>query len=374
MARILSLVWYRVLPARFGGQKAIVQFNQSLGQKIPLTCLCSRNNEPVGTESFTVIPELPDGKWQFLHPFLHRKIAEKIRLHQITHLILEHCYHGLNGIRVARKHGIPLIIHSHNIEYLRFRHMHKWWWPILFWLEKKTHRAADLSMFKTDRDLHHAVEAFGLDTSKCMVVPHGLESTRVASPEERIKRRRELEERHGIAPGTRIIYFNGTLDYEPNALALREIVEKIIPALMARTREPFIVLVTGRIIYPHYQYLKAFSHPCYLYAETVDEVSIYFAGADIFINPVSTGGGIKVKLMEALSYGLPVVSYVSGATGIDLATTGDALTLVADNDTVGCASEVISHWNDQPQLASAFFREYHWEAIVRRLAERIEQL
>ena len=48
-------------------------------------------------------------------------------------------------------------------------------------------------------------------------------------------------------------------------------------------------------------------------------------GADVFINPITSGGGIKVKIMEALSYGLPVVSTVHGAKGIDKTVTGRQL-------------------------------------------------
>jgi hypothetical protein len=34
-------------------------------------------------------------------------------------------------------------------------------------------------------------------------------------------------------------------------------------------------------------------------------LSLYFKGADCFINPVTLGGGIKIKLLEALSHNHP---------------------------------------------------------------------
>lgn len=371
MANILSLVWYKVLPARFGGQKGIVLFNQYVGKHHHIVCLCSSNNEPTGAEGFTVIKELPDSKWQFADPFLHRKISRIIVEHKITHLVLEHCYHGINGIRLARKHGLKLIVHSHNIEYERFRVMNKWWWRALYLLEKKTHRAADLSMFKTENDLKLAIESFQLDPGKCIVVPHGLERAEIPDAEQRMKSRRILENSYGIPFNTKIIYFNGTLDYEPNALALKEIVEKIIPALRSKTTQAFIVLVTGRLVFSSYDYLKKLSHPCYLYAGELEDISAYFSGSDVFINPVATGGGIKVKLMEALSYGLPVISYASGAVGVDRALTGQALTVVADREVDRLAQEVINHWNDCPVLHADFFRKYHWQEVSKQAAERI---
>jgi glycosyltransferase involved in cell wall biosynthesis len=374
MANILSLVWYKVLPAKFGGQKGVALFNQYVGKHHHIVCLCSSNNEPGGDEGFTVINELPDSKWQFADPFLHKKISRIIVEHKITHLVLEHCYHGINGIRLARKHGLKLIVHSHNIEYERFRNMHKWWWRALYLLEKRTHQAADLSMFKTENDLKLAIESFQLDHGKCMVVPHGIVRADTPDAALRMKSRRILENSYGIPFNTKIIYFNGTLDYEPNALALKEIVEKIIPALGSKTSQAFMVMVTGRLIFSSYDYVKKLSHPCYLYAGEVEDISAYFSGADIFINPVATGGGIKVKLMEALSYGLPVISYASGAVGVDQALTGNALTVVADRDVDRLAQEVIDHWNDCPVLDTDFFRKYHWQEVSKQAAERIRLL
>ncbi len=374
MANILSLVWYKVLPAKFGGQKGIALFNQHIGEHHQVYCLCAANNEPTGQESYKVIRDLPVSKWQFLDPLLHQKISTYITKYEITHLLIEHCYHGLNGIWLAQKHGLKIVVHSHNIEYERFRTMHKWWWPILKQLERKAHRAANLSLFKTRADMDHAVKTFHLEAGSCMVVPVGIERSAPIGSDEKKKARVTLEKTHGIDPATRIIYFNGTLDYEPNALALTEIVEKIIPKLAAQTDQSFVVLVTGRLIFSSYGYLKKLSHPCYINAGLVDDVETYFAGSDIFINPVSTGGGIKVKLMEALSYGLPVLSYVSGAAGVEPDLAGQALTIIPDGDTAKFASAIMEHWKDEPPVPDEFFQEYSWESISKQVAERIGQL
>jgi glycosyltransferase involved in cell wall biosynthesis len=168
--------------------------------------------------------------------------------------------------------------------------------------------------------------------------------------------------------------FNGTLDYEPNAIALKHIVNEIIPALEKRTGEPFIVLVTGRIIYREYEYLKLLKHPRYLYAGLVEDIDIYFTGADIFINPLVYGGGVKVKLVEALSFGLPVISYASGAHGVDLETTADKLVIVQDSDKEAFAEAVISNWNNKNRLPSVFFSSQSWTAISTAVSQRISQL
>ncbi len=374
MANILSLVWYKILPASFGGQKGIARFSHYLGIHHKLYLLCSRNNEASGKESFHLINELPDTKWQFIDPTVKKKISTEINKHAITHLLLEHCYHGFFGMQLAKKYHLKLIVHSHNIEYQRFRELRKWWWPLLYLIEKRTHRAADLSLFKTSDDMSRAVREFQLDPEKCMIVPYGIERLLEPTDMEKEQSRKELQRRHGISPGTRIILFNGTLDYEPNALALIHIVNDIIPALEKGTGEPFIVLVTGRIFFKAYKYLNQLAHARYLYAGFVEDVDTYFAGADIFINPLIYGGGVKVKLVEALSFGLPVISYASGAHGVDPGTTAGKLVIIKDSDTGAFADAVISNWDNKNKLPPEFFSRHSWTAISGALSQRISQL
>jgi polysaccharide biosynthesis protein PslH len=374
MANILSLVWYKILPASFGGQKGIARFSHYLGFHHKLYLLCSQNNETTGKESFQVINELPESKWQFIDPSVKKKISTLINDQGITHLILEHCYHGFFGVQLARKHQLKLIVHSHNIEYQRFRELKKWWWPLLYLVEKRTHHAADLSLFKTSDDLSIAVKEFRLDPEKCMIVPYGIERLCEPNNTEKEQCRKTLEQRHGISADTHIILFNGTLDYEPNAIALKHIVTEIIPVLEKRTGEAFVVLVTGRIIYREYEYLKKLAHRRYIYAGFVEDIDTYFTGADIFINPLIYGGGVKVKLVEALSFGLPVISYASGAHGIDLDTTANKLVIIKDSDNEAFADAVISNWNATNKLPSEFFSSNSWTAISGAVSQRISQL
>jgi polysaccharide biosynthesis protein PslH len=374
MANILSLVWYKVLPPSFGGQKGIARFSHYLGLHHKLCLLCSRNNETTGKDPFHVINELPDSKWQFIDPSVKKKISTVINDKEITHLILEHCYYGFFGVQLARKYQLKLIVHSHNIEYQRFRELNKWWWPLLYLIEKKSHRAADLSLFKTSDDLSIAVKEFRLDPEKCMIVPYGIDRRCEPVNTEKEECRKILEQRHGISPDTHIILFNGTLDYEPNAIALKHIVNEIIPVLEKRTGEPFIVLVTGRIIYREYEYLKKLTHRRYLYAGFVEDIGTYFTGATIFINPLIYGGGIKVKLVEALSFGLTVISYASGAHGVDPDTTANKLAIIKDSDHEAFANAIISNWNSTNKLPSEFFSSYSWTAISRTVSQRISQL
>jgi len=366
---VLSVVWYQVRPSRFGGQKGIAHFSQSLGLRLPLIMLCSSDNSFKGIESYLWMPSLPVSKTQFINPAVWKKIERNLVQSGARTLLLEHCYYGLTGIWLRKRHGCKLVVHSHNMEYQRFRQQGKWWWPILYLIEKAAHRHADLSLFKTEEDMRHALGTFSLDPRKCMLVPYGIQIRTAPGPAEKTKASEWLRKTHRIPKGKKILLFNGTLDYAPNATALERIVQKILPLL----GNGFHVIACGRIMDNRYARLLDLKAPDYTYAGFVEYIEPYFLGADLFINPVHQGGGVKTKVMEALSWGLPVVSYRSGAAGIDRELTGSMLRVVDDLDDASLAAAV-REAGPNGVLPDAFYRYYDWERITGTVADRILQL
>jgi glycosyltransferase involved in cell wall biosynthesis len=372
MTKILSVVWYKVLPAQFGGQKGISQFNDFLSGHFPLTCICSSNNIPSGNENYSVKPVLPMTRLQVLLLPAWQKIIRELKKENYTHVILEHCYYGLLGILIKKRYHKFLIVHSHNIEYLRFKEMGWPWWPLLYWLEKKTHRSADLSLFKTPADMEFAISAFQLDSGKCFLVPFGIVSMEKPTEEQRNLARSNICFRHNIPSGTKIILFMGTLDYQPNAEAVRKIINDIVPGIRKISPVPFKVIVCGRVADKKFLDLLELNDKDYCYAGFVDDIETYFSGADIFINPITSGGGIKVKLVEALSYGLSVVSTEQGAEGIDKDTTVNQLITSPDNDIEAFCRHVVDSWNKPASISEVFLANYQWKKIVGELAERLK--
>ena len=374
MTRLLSVVWYKVLPAHFGGQKGIAEFNHYLSEHHELVCICSRNNKPSGTEPYKVLPILPVSKSQLFRLSAWRKIINTAKQNLSTHVIIEHPYYGLAGIFLKKSLGVKLIIHSHNIESQRFKKLGRWWWPIMSRLEKISHRNADLNLFKTKEDYLFALEHFFLKKDRCMVVPFGITRESIPRHSEKQEARKRIAIKHGLVLMEKIILFNGTLDYMPNARAVEIIVHRIIPTLLKKTNQPFKIIVCGRIVDPAFEYIKALKQEKYVFAGMVEEIADYFFAADLFINPVMDFGGIKVKIMEALSYNLNVVSTTSGAKGIDTRILNDKLTKTEDDDWENFCDQIIRSWNKESDTPAQFFQEYHWKRIARDVADRITGL
>jgi len=363
MSKILSISWYKVLPPKFGGQKGIALFTKYLSQLHEVIFLCSKNNENTANISFKMKAELPVSKSQFLNPFCWRKITRVAKEFRPGYIIIEHPYHGIAGYRAHKKTGAKLIVHSHNIESQRFRELGKWWWKLLAKYERWAHRKADLNLFKTETDLDWAVNNFNLIKEKCVVVPYGIEAISI----DKNRARTIICTRHGFSERSKIILFAGTLDYEPNARSVDLIFKEIAPKLNA---DDLKILICGRNNLQRYQYLKQLVYPNVLYVGEVDDIENYFAAADVFLDPVQTGGGVQSKIVEALSFHLNIVC-VKSQVDKKFMLAGEKIFTSEKNDYTGMQRNIQLALEPGPPTRSEFFEYYSWENIINRLNEKL---
>lgn len=368
--KILSIVWYKVLPPRFGGQKGIASFNNQLSRFFPLICLCSNNNEPPDTPAYKTILKLPVSKWQFIDPNNWWTIRKVMREENITHVIVEHPYYGLAAYTACKALNARLIIHSHNIESQRFRQLSKWWWSMLKTYEKWVHRKADFNLFKTNADLDYAVGVFGLQRSKCLVIPYGVENF---PGYDHLVAKQEIRRRHEIPSEDKILLFAGTLDYLPNAKAVENIYHEIAPRLVAEGK-PFRILICGRLRDAKFRYLSSYSHPNVQMVGEVEEIEPYFAAADLFINPVLSGAGVQTKTIDALAHHCNVVCFEGMVDNDLIGVSGGKLFLSRQEDWANFIILLKSGWNQELKTPTEFFNKYSWEKNIEKLAAVIPSL
>jgi polysaccharide biosynthesis protein PslH len=370
MATILSIVWYKILPARFGGQKGIALFNEYLSKHHALVCLCSHNNVPGTAVHYRVLPVLPVSKWQFIDPGCWQKVRAAAVAEKATHIILEHPYHGIAALRAKKATGARLILHSHNIESLRFRETGRWWWRILYFYEKWVHRKADLVLFKTEAEQQYAINRFGISPDQCMIVPYGIEKK---ERRDHASARRWLCEKYGISESENILFFAGTLDYAPNAGAASDICHRLAPMLSAMNLN-YRIIICGRNSEKRYQYLNQLSHPSVIMAGEVDDIDCYFAGADVFINPVQLGGGVQTKNIDALANHCNLVCFDNMLDKDTLQTAGDKIFPARNDDWNDFAKQIQKAIDVKNPTPERFFQYYYWENIIARLSARIDGL
>ena len=107
---------------------------------------------------------------------------------------------------------------------------------------------------------------------------------------------------------------------------------------------------------------------------TVPDVRPYYREALAAIVPLRTGGGTRLKILEAMAASVPVVSTPLGAEGLDV-TPGRDILIAGLDDAEAWASHLLaladaSSGRRQALVAAAFRRaqtQYDWDALGQTL-------
>jgi polysaccharide biosynthesis protein PslH len=362
MQKILSLVWFKIYPPYFGGQKGIAFFNKELAKYFAVDCLCSVNNETIENAGCSIIPELPVNKSQFINPFILNKISKRVRRENYSFIILEFPYFGFFGAWLKNKNR-KLIIHTHNIESERFRSFHKKGWKLLRYYERWSLQHADLVIFKTTEDKVYAIQHFGIKEKYCYVLPYGIEKQLV----KKALAKQALQDLYGIAENEKILLFAGTLDYEPNRHAVEIILNELLPILKNKL-EDFRVIICGKDAKEKLSPLRTTTDPHIIFAGFVNHIETYFSAADVFINPVENVHGIQTKIMDALSFDLNVVCFQEPLSALPGYLVNNKVFPAKTGDYKDFVSQILQSLSVNFATPERFFSEFSWQNIVKNFA------
>ncbi|MGF7234639.1 MAG: glycosyltransferase [Frankia sp.] len=178
--------------------------------------------------------------------------------------------------------------------------------------------------------------------------------------------------REETAAGSRVpdrVLFAGSLDTPTNTEALRWFLSAAWPALR-RLRPNATLQVVGRRA-PADLIGELLSHPGVTVEVDVPEMAPYLAAASVSINPMRSGSGVNIKMVDAMAAGLPVVSTAVGSRGMHWEPGRDLL--VAD-DPEGFA-RAVARLLDDPRHAAGVaaagrefvVRELDWATLIRQI-------
>jgi len=355
-----------------GGQKGIASFYIAFSKQLPVSLISVKRNASPEDLSAEFLPIMSNSKIKYVNPLFFFTLKKIIQERKSTHLIIEHPYLGWLGIVAKWFLHVKLVVHSHNIEALRFKSTGKWWWGLLWHYERFAHRQADINFFISDEDKKFAIDKFKLKKEKCHTITYGFDFCEPPTKEEKLVARKKLISTYQLPEQNKILLFNGTLDYQPNLDALKIILNKINPILKANHGFAYTIIICGKNLPKDLNNLQNEKENNVVYAGFVDDITIYFKGADIFINPVIDGGGIKTKLVEALGYNLSCISTAEGAIGVPEDITGNKLKIVAHENWQEFAIAIINTNPSHGSIGEAFFNHFFWNKIAEKAANAIK--
>lgn len=173
---------------------------------------------------------------------------------------------------------------------------------------------------------------------------------------------------NGHLPSGAQLLFVGYLRHSPNVDALRFFVDEVFPLIRQQLPQAKLTIV-GKDAPPEIAMLA--EDRSIDLTGFVEDVRPYYSNHSVFVAPIRYGAGVRVKILEAMAAGIPVVTTSLGAEGIQ----GTAGRHYLVGDTPAAFAQQVVRVLGSPTLAAAIRGEarrlveerYDWGEIARQL-------
>ncbi len=177
-------------------------------------------------------------------------------------------------------------------------------------------------------------------------------------------------------PGARGILSLATMMWPPNVDGVLWFASSIYP-LIKRQVEGVHFFVVGQRPVPEVRALPAQDATIEVTGYVPDPAP-YIAGSACLIVPLRSGGGMRVKILEALARGIPVVSTTIGYEGIDLIPGEHLLVGDTPEEFAAAVTQLLTDPELGGRIAAAgrrrLLERYDWRAVCPAMDRVYEQL
>jgi glycosyltransferase involved in cell wall biosynthesis len=207
------------------------------------------------------------------------------------------------------------------------------------------------------RDDHRALAR--LTPTPAAVVPNGVDTRALtASP----------------LPAEPVMLYTGSFGYPPNAEGLEWLLREVWPRIRARVPAARL-LVVGPGVPPR---LAALAGPEVELGGFVERMQPWFDRARLVLVPILSGAGTRLKVLDGLASGRPLVSTSMGAEGVDVRDGAEALIADGPDRFADAAVQVLGDPALAERLGAAgrllAERAYDWDVIGAHLSDLLERL
>lgn len=287
-----------------------------------------------------------DGMFLTYYPALKKAIKSK----RYDAIILENLS-TLNAISIIRKYdeNVKIIYDAHNVDSNLAAHD----------VDKTRIRKIESSLHETVNGLFVCSDTDQLEFEKMnkqplnvRVIPNGVE---VGAVQQAVN----------DETGKRRILFCGFLDSVPNSEGLLWFYKNIWNQLQHAVPDIELIVVGSGQLPAEARVMR--SDPSIIFSGAVENVKPWYEKAELAIVPLLSGSGTRLKILEAMSLGLPVVSTSKGAEGIDY-TDGENIIIADDADCFkNSIVDLLTHLKKKAHIKSEARKlvqeRYEWNKI-----------
>jgi glycosyltransferase involved in cell wall biosynthesis len=170
------------------------------------------------------------------------------------------------------------------------------------------------------------------------------------------------------------LLFTGTFSYAPNQQAVRFFASEIMPLVKAEIPSAKFVIAGSQAANLHSQ-LSAEGFKIESVSDPVD-IRPCFRNASLFVVPIQSGGGTRLKILEAMAMEVPIVSTTIGAEGLGVSP-GKQLDIADTPDEFArCCVNLLKNPTRQATLsqqATTWVRaNYSWDYLCDKAKRLVE--
>jgi glycosyltransferase involved in cell wall biosynthesis len=258
--------------------------------------------------------------------------------------------------------GVPLVGDTHNVEHDSLRraaHEAHELWRRAYFARQAVFTAREERRYTTrcsvvcatsprDRGL---IELLAPDVP-VHVVPNGIDLDRFAGLDRN--------------PRPHTLLFTGLMSYYPNVHAVTRLLTRIFPRVLRQLPDARVKIVGAS---PS-RAVRELAGGCVEVTGFVPDVRPYLSSAAAFVIPLAMGGGTRVKALEAMAAGVPVVSTTIGCEGLDVENGRSVLLADDDEQFAAAVVRVLTNRSLAEGLATAAretAKRYDWRLVGRQL-------
>jgi polysaccharide biosynthesis protein PslH len=173
-------------------------------------------------------------------------------------------------------------------------------------------------------------------------------------------------------PQPNTLCYIGGMDWQPNIEAVAWFVEQVFPVIQRKF--PLVNIeahIAGKRMPPH---LQAYSsrngvmmHP------DVPSAAAFLQAHEILVVPLLSGGGMRLKIVEAMALGMPIVSTRIGAEGIAAQHRESIMLADTPEEFANAVAELLTNASLREQIAAnarkIALEQYSWESVAKRMTQ-----
>ncbi|PKL66562.1 MAG: hypothetical protein CVV28_10485 [Methanobacteriales archaeon HGW-Methanobacteriales-1] len=206
----------------------------------------------------------------------------------------------------------------------------------------------------SDVDKNRFIQKYSLNPEEVSVVPSGIDLEQISKSKNNDYKKNDSEIR---------IIFHGLYSYFPNKEAIDIIIDCISPKIY-KMHENAIFLIAGKDV-------PIFENKNVRSLGFVDSIYSLLKSSDIAIAPLLNGGGTKLKILDYMGAGLPIVTTPKGIEGIEIIEGNDAIIVNnVDKEFINAIIFLIENYDERKRIginATKIAKNYDWKNIGKNL-------